>query len=251
MTVCNFYSHIPWFMLIKRLNIFLIFCTIACFGCSTGRQLVPQEQKSQVETKIAVLPFQVEINLRKSNRQVFTDEQVAELQLYFTNSLQEYMIYRLQKKAAQDHSMLSFLSADKINHLINNNNITYGRLFTMKKTEIIQILSVDEIIFSKAVFGQPFSDDVSDAGFFFAGLNLPSNDLTLKTGLYEKSSDSAVWKNNITKELSFMGQPFGDFRYVKVPLNKYQQVINPMMSNVGPAIKEFAKKFMKRRQVKT
>ena len=147
--------------------------------------------------------------------------------------------------------MLSILSSDEINNLIRNHNITYSRLFTMKKTEIMQLLGVDEVIFSKAVFGQPFSDDVSDAGFFFAGMYLPSNELTLKTGLFGKASDSAVWKHTITKELSFMGQPAGDYRYVRIPLNKYQQVINPMMSNVGPAIQEFVKKFMKRRKINT
>ncbi|RYY67242.1 MAG: hypothetical protein EOO13_14800, partial [Chitinophagaceae bacterium] len=154
-------------------------------ACSPKITAVPDYRTAFAKHQaIAILPFDVQFNLNKSDKKTFTNQQMADLRRHLSNSLQEHLATWLKAAYSKQPPRVNILDIDATNDMLTSKKISYASLFTMDKKDIPALLGVDAVLFSEAIFGKPMNQANSNLGSFLygnslLGFGLTSDDLHL------------------------------------------------------------------------
>jgi hypothetical protein len=95
---------------------------------------------------IAILPFEVNFELRKINKNQFTEAEMAKVKQFMSLGLQGYLYQWLQNYSNKHPFTVQIQHCDSTIQILSANNIRFIDLYSMSKIELAKLLGVDAVI---------------------------------------------------------------------------------------------------------
>jgi hypothetical protein len=175
-------------------------CILALFSCNQHITTTQSyKEKLTVHQSIAILPFDMTLNLTKGQQNVISEKDKAMLSQSLSIDLQKKLYYMLVKYAKKNKISVQVQNVDETLDKLSAKNIRFNDLHNANKTALLQVLGVDAIMDPKMSITQ---QGVAFSGIFPAPLPLLGfgtvdvSNLHIDFGVSVKdfSVDTAIWK---------------------------------------------------------
>lgn len=140
---------------------------------------------------VAILPFEVVFadNVQKAKK--FSDEEMKQLNQYFSLALQKHLAEEINNKKKRFPYSVSIQPVETTNQLLSSGKISFGALFRSNKQEFCQLLNTDAVIASQAVFGIKESlQDITSGGKLEMRFSIFDSRLPAAAWTYNRSSNT-------------------------------------------------------------
>ncbi len=159
-------------------------------------------QRAAVHKSVAILPFDMTLNLNKAQQKIITEKDKSTLTQTLSIDLQKRLYNHLNQYFVRKKLQIELQNTDKTLAILSENKITFNDLRLYNKTNIQKMLGVDAIIDPKMI--------VTQKGVAFSGiaplpyLGIVSFDvynlfITFSASLKEQTTDTALWKFYVQK----------------------------------------------------
>ena len=176
--------------IITALTVFVIF---ASCGPTIYKAQNFDDQTASHKT-VAILPAEVNIQLRPNEMKKTTPEQISQAQENTGKDIQDKMYSWFLKRSDKFKYTVSFQDISKTNALLNQAGISYNSMVTKTKEELCQLLGVDAIISSRAAMKKPMSDGAAIAVGVLLGAWGSTNDVQTSINIHEGKKGELIWK---------------------------------------------------------
>mgnify|MGYP000913346038 CR=1 FL=1 len=135
-------------------------------GCSPNISTTDNyQQKTKAHSTIAILPFDIRLNLTKGQQEVLSEQDQATLSQSLALNLQQKFYTMLLKYSQRHHLSVQVQPADETLERLSANNIRFSELRQPDKHFIIKALQVDAVLEPHMI--------ISQTGVAFSGLAQP------------------------------------------------------------------------------
>jgi hypothetical protein len=143
---------------------------------------------------VAILPTEVNIQLRPNEMKKTTPEQISQAQENTGKDIQDKMYSWFLKRSDKFKYTVAFQDISKTNALLSQAGLLYSTMSTKTKEELCQLLGVDAIISSRAAMKKPMSDGAAIAIGVLIGSWGTTNDVQTSISINEGKKGELVWK---------------------------------------------------------
>jgi uncharacterized protein YxeA len=143
---------------------------------------------------VAILPSEVNIQLRPNEMKKTTPEQISQAQENTGKDIQDKMYSWFLKRSGKFKYTVSFQDVSKTNALLSQAGISYNSITTKTKEELCKLLGVDAVISSRAAMKKPMSDGAAIAVGVLVGAWGATNDVQTSISINEGKKGDLVWK---------------------------------------------------------
>lgn len=219
-------------------NRIIFFVILLSFGCNQNKLLY---QKASTHTSLAILPFDVKLNLTKGQEKVLSEKDKAVLSQTLSVDLQKKLFNHYKKYLSKNKTKLSLQNVDETIAILAANKITFYDLHSLDKTKILNLLRVDAVIDPKMT--------ITQKGAAFSGIGiipLPILAIT-SVDVYNlfinfsaevklQSSDTVLWKYNVLNGYQAKN------KIIKNKVEASDNFLLPLFLNVDDLFKVFITK---------
>jgi len=183
-----------WFLLS------LLFIVPLVVGAQTKEIYVNPDfaRLTQDEKTLAILPFEVTMNLRPKQKARITAGELADLEhkeaFAIQSALQTYFLKRKEKR----HFSVDFQDIQQTNALLKQKHLLPDSLSFYSPAEQARILGVDGVVSGALVSDKPLSDGASIALGLLVGFSGPTNSGKCTISIHDRDSGKLVWKYDKT-----------------------------------------------------
>jgi hypothetical protein len=173
-----------------------LYMAIAIFISSCGPKIyiAPTfNQESKDHQTVAVLPFDVVINVKKMPKGM-SPESLKEMCKSNGYAMQSEVYTFFLRQMSKGHYRVNFQDIDKTNSLIGRAGYTYEELRTMSKDDLASILGVDAIVSGRIVQEKPMSDGAAIAVGVLVGMWGSTNRVSATLTIHDKVDGKLMWK---------------------------------------------------------
>lgn len=143
---------------------------------------------------VAILPTEVNIQLRPNEMKKTTPEQINQVQENTGKDIQDKMYSWFLKRSDKFKYTVTFQDISKTNALLSQAGLLYSTMSTKTKEELCQLLGVDAIISSRVAMKKPMSDGAAIAIGVLIGSWGATNDVQTSISINEGKKGELVWK---------------------------------------------------------
>lgn len=223
----------------------LLFYCLTVFslaGCSTTNSITDARAKIKSHKTIAILPFEVRFDLRKSNQKQFSEKEMAEVRHMMATDLQEHLYRWLIKYSYTKPYTVHIQDVEITDSILSDKKISYFVLYNMPRTELARMFDVDAILTPNVIFAQPNSEAAAVALSAAPGQNLlfnnlPTQEMKMQIFLTDRESETAFWTlETKTQNSHFTKQDSNKEK-------KKENILFPLFENIDKTMMKFIKKF--------
>ncbi|MBS1511207.1 MAG: hypothetical protein JST86_10220 [Bacteroidetes bacterium] len=143
---------------------------------------------------VAILPTEVNIQLRPNEMKKTTPEQISQSEESTGKDIQDKMYSWFLKRSDKFKYTVAFQDISKTNALLSKAGITYTTMGTKTKEELCQLLGVDAVISSRASMKKPMSEGAAVAVGLLVGAWGNTNDVQTSISINEGKNGELIWK---------------------------------------------------------
>jgi hypothetical protein len=178
-------------------RIFTLLLLIIFFstGCGpTVYKTADFTDKTSSHKIVAILPTEVNIQLRPNEMKKSTPEQISQSEQNTGKDIQDKMYSWFLKRSDKFKYTVTFQDISKTNALLNQGGVSYSSMNTKTKEQLCQLLGVDAVISSRASMKKPMSDGAAIAVGVLLGAWGSTNDVQTSISINEAIKGELVWK---------------------------------------------------------
>jgi len=179
----------------KKISSVLFTLTIFFISCGpTIYKTADFSDKTSTHKIVAILPTEVNIQLRPNEMKKTTQNQINQLQENTGRDIQDKMYSWFLKRSDKFKYTVSFQDISKTNALLNQSGISYSTMAEKTKEQLCQLLGVDAVISSRAAMKKPMSEGAALAVGVLLGSWGSTNDVQTSISIHEGLKGELVWK---------------------------------------------------------
>jgi hypothetical protein len=148
--------------------------------------------------ELAILPFDVTMDLRPKERQQITDEQLHEMEIREGEGVQSALHSYFLKKRAQNDFKVDFQDPRKTNAELLKAGIDLTTVREHTPAELANLLGVDGIVWGDFRTTKPMSEGASAALGILFGVWGPTNAGSISIQISDGKSEEILWKYDKT-----------------------------------------------------
>jgi hypothetical protein len=152
---------------------------------------------------LAILPFDVVINLRPREKEKLKPGELETLQKKEGDAVQSALQTYFLKRKEKENFKVKFQDVSKTNALLAKSGWTVDSMRTKTKEEIAALLEVDGIISGSVFTHKPMSDGASLAIGIAFGFTGPTNSGKCTINVHDGSDSELLWKYEKTLSRNF------------------------------------------------
>jgi hypothetical protein len=148
--------------------------------------------------QLAILPFDVTMDLRPKEREQITNEQLHEMEISEGKGVQSALHSYFLKKKGQQKFKVDFQDPRKTNAELTKAGIDLTNVNTHTPAELASILGVDGVIWGELKTTKPMSEGASAALGLVFGVWGPTNSGSISIQISDGKSEKILWKYDKT-----------------------------------------------------
>ncbi len=171
------------------------FIVLSLFSC--GPKIYKSADFSNALSKhktVAILPAEVNIQLRPNQSKKLTPEQIQELSNKTAIDIQEKMYGWFLRRGDKYEYTVSFQDVTRTNSALKEAGIRYHDLKTTDRAKIAKILGVDAVMQDRVVMEKPMSEGAAIAVGLLVGAWGATNKVETTINIHDGSSGNLLWK---------------------------------------------------------
>lgn len=176
-------------------GLILFALTVLVPGCATIYTAPDFGSYKFAHSKIAILPFDVTIDLGNQSDEV-SPEELQELETTQGETFQRAIYTQFLQGQQRGRYTVEFQDIDKTNTLLSREletNTTPGELTALTKAEICKVLDVDAVIGGDMLLSRPMGTDRALASRFLIGLVGNTNKAFIRMSIHEGDESKLLW----------------------------------------------------------
>lgn len=150
--------------------------------------------KTSAHKTVAILPAEVNIQLRPNEMKNTTAEQIKQMEEATGKDIQDKMYSWFLKRSEKYKYTVSFQDISRTNALLKQADLTYAAMNTKTKDELAKLLGVDAVISTRATMKKPMSEGAAVAVGILVGAWGATNDVQTSISINEGTKGDLVWK---------------------------------------------------------
>lgn len=150
--------------------------------------------KTSAHKTVAILPAEVNIQLRPNEMKNTTAEQIKQMEEATGKDIQDKMYSWFLKRSDKYKYTVSFQDISRTNALLKQADLTYATMNTKTKDELAKLLGVDAVISTRATMKKPMSEGAAVAVGILVGAWGATNDVQTSISINEGTKGDLVWK---------------------------------------------------------
>ena len=150
--------------------------------------------KTSAHKIVAILPTEVNIQLRPNEMKKTTPEQISQAQENTGRDIQDKMYSWFLKRSDKFKYTVTFQDISKTNALLSQAGLSGSSIAAKTKEQLCQILGVDAVISSRAAMKKPMSEGAAIAVGVIFGSFGSTNDVQTSISINEGKNGELVWK---------------------------------------------------------
>ena len=165
------------------------------WGCApTIYKVKDFSSKTAAHKTVAILPADVQIQLRPREMKKTTEEQMRRLEEQTGKTIQDKMYTWFLKRSDKFKYTVSFQDISKTNALLLQAGLDYDHIQTKTKDELARLLQVDAVISTKASMEKPMSEGAAIAVGLLIGSWGNTNQVQTAISINDGISGELIWK---------------------------------------------------------
>ena len=148
--------------------------------------------------ELAILPFDVTMDLRPKEREQINDEQMHQMQVNEGKGVQDALHSYFLKKRGQGDFKVNFQDPRKTNAELEKAGIDFTTLRQKTPSELASLLGVDAVIWGDLHSTKPLSEGASAALGVIFGVWGPTNSGSISIQISDGASEEILWKYDKT-----------------------------------------------------
>jgi len=179
----------------KQTLIVLTAITIFITSCGpTIYKTADFSDKTSAHKIVAILPAEVNIQLRPNEMKKTTPEQISQSEETTGKDIQDKMYSWFLKRSDKFKYTVAFQDISKTNALLSQAGLSYSTIATKTKEQLCQLLGVDAVISSRSSMRKPMSEGAALAVGLLIGSWGSTNDVQTTISIHEGKKGELVWK---------------------------------------------------------
>lgn len=177
--------------------LFAAFALLVLASC--GPQIYKSADFSSALTKhktVAILPAEVNIQLRPNQAKGMTAEQMEDMRLKTAYDVQEKMQGWFLRRGEKYHYTVAFQDVIKTNAILKEAGIAYADLKTTDRAKLANVLGVDAVMQDRLSMEKPMSEGAAVAVGLLVGAWGNTNKVATTINIHDGSSGNLLWKYN-------------------------------------------------------
>jgi hypothetical protein len=221
----------------KTLLAFLLLGILFESCSSTIKTTSETKAKLKNHKTIAILPFEVEFDLRKKNQKQFTDKELAEVRHFMALGLQEHLYRWLISYNKKKPLSVDIQNIEITDSILSERKIRFIDLYNMSRVELAKMMDVDAVLTPNVIFAQPNSEGASIAFMLGVGTfeGLATQEMRMQVLINDNSSDTPFWTFKTKTQSDGVTKPSKD--------RKKENILYPLFRNIDQSLIKFIKKF--------
>lgn len=201
-------------------NVFILLATLLILGGCAQVYTSPQFASRTYNDKlVAILPFDVSINLKKLPKGV-TYEQIQDEEKNEGYNLQASSYSRFLKKS--ENFTVQFQDIDKTNSILAKNGIQYNNMREISKDSLANLLQVDAVINTKILQSGLMSEAGAIVLAALTGIYGSTNQISIDMSIIDADDAVLLWKYNhkISGSVGSSSEQLADYLFKRIS-NKF------------------------------
>ena len=184
-------------------NLFLLFLCITLSGAMSAQSKAiyvnPDFNKlARHHKQLAILPFEVNVDLRPKEREQVTNQQMYEMQVSEGEGVQDALHSYFLKKRGKGDFKVNFQDTRKTNAELAKAGIDPTGIKEHTPAELATLLGVDGVIWGNLHTTKPLSEGASAALGIVFGVWGPTNAGSISIQITDGKSEETLWKYDKT-----------------------------------------------------
>jgi len=215
-------------------------------GCSTINSTTDAQAKIRSHKTIAIIPFEVNFDLRNKNQKQFTEQELAGVRHFMALGLQQYLYNWLKNYSRKKKFTASIQNIDITDSILTENKISYAALYNMPRTGLAKMLGVDAVLTPNVVFSQPNSEAASllaipvgavtlGSGSVFFYTRLATQQMKMQILLTDRDSETSMWTFQTKTNNSKLTKPSTN--------RQKENILYPLFDNIDETLIKFIRNF--------
>ncbi|HLF62584.1 MAG TPA: hypothetical protein VI603_02475 [Saprospiraceae bacterium] len=173
--------------------------TLTVSGQSKAIYVNPDFNKlAKNHKELAILPFDVTMDLRPKEREQITDEQLHAMETSEGKGVQGALHSYFLKKRTQNDFKVDFQDPRKTNAELTKAGIDFTTIRERTPAELAALLGVDGIVWGDFRTSKPMSEEASAALGILFGIWGPTNSGSISIQISDGKSEEILWKYDKT-----------------------------------------------------
>ncbi len=175
--------------------LFAALATILLVSC--GPKIYKSNDFSNALTKhktVAILPAEVNIQLRPNQTKNMTAEQMEDMRLKTAYDIQEKMQGWFLRRGEKYNYTVTFQDVIKTNSMLKEAGITYADLKTTDRSKLAKVLGVDAVMQDRLSMEKPMSEGAAVAVGLLVGAWGNTNKVATTINIHDGTSGNLLWK---------------------------------------------------------
>lgn len=143
---------------------------------------------------VAILPAEVNIQLRPAQSKKLTPEQIQDLSNKTAIDIQEKMYGWFLRRGNKYEYTVSFQDVTRTNSLLKDAGIRYHDLKTTDRAKLAKILGVDAVMQDRVTMEKPMSEGAAIAVGLLVGTWGATNKVETTINIHDGTSGNLLWK---------------------------------------------------------
>ena len=215
-------------------------------GCTTINSTTGSQTKMSKHNTIAVLPFNVQFDLRNKNQKKFTEQELAGVRHFMALGLQQYLYNWLKNYSRKKKFTVSIQNVDITDSILTAKKISYTVLYNIGRVELAKMLGVDAVLTPNVIFAQPNSEVASllavplaavplgSGSLFFYG-RLATQQMNMQILLTDRDSETSIWSFKTKTNNSKLTKPSN--------VRQKENILYPLFDNIDETLIKFIRNF--------
>lgn len=182
----------------KKLGLTILLCGVIVISSRAQTKEIYTNPRfdsiAKDHSNLAILPFDVTINLRPKQKEKLKEGEIENLQKKEGEGVQSAIQTYFLKQKKEDEFKVNFQDVSKTNALLAKSNWTQDSLKSKTREEICALLGVDGIISGTLFTTKPLSEGASLAIFFLTDGWGPTNSGKCTINVHEAKAGELLWK---------------------------------------------------------
>lgn len=215
-------------------------------GCTTINYTTGSQTKMSKHNTIAVLPFNVQFDLRNKNQKKFTEQELAGVRHFMALGLQQYLYNWLKNYSRKKKFTVSIQNVNITDSILTAKKISYTVLYNMSRIELAKMLGVDAVLTPNVIFAQPNSEAASLLAVPLAAVSLgagsalfygrlATQQMNMQILLTDGDSETSIWTFKTKTNNSKLTKPSNS--------RQKENILYPLFDNIDETLIKFIRSF--------
>lgn len=215
-------------------------------GCTTINYTTGSQTKMSKHNTIAVLPFNVQFDLRNKNQKKFTEQELAGVRHFMALGLQQYLYNWLKNYSRKKKFTVSIQNVNITDSILTAKKISYTVLYNMSRIELAKMLGVDAVLTPNVIFAQPNSEAASLLAVPLAAVSLgagsalfygrlATQQMNMQILLTDGDSETSIWTFKTKTNNSKLTKPSTS--------RQKENILYPLFDNIDETLIKFIRSF--------